>query len=78
MELKGDRSVKRVKSYSKWNENLLKMQWNLHLCVKVYSILNKVLLFLQSDPLFYSIYFTVYSLHFRLPAQYDYFTVFSM
>ena len=46
---KGDRFVKRVKSYSKWSENLL-------LRVKVYSISSKILLFLQSDPPFYSIF----------------------
>ena len=28
------------------------MEWNLLLCVKVYSILSKILLFLQSDPFF--------------------------
>ena len=50
---KGDSSVKRVKFNSKWSENLL-------LRVKVYSISSKILLFLQSDPLFYSILFTVY------------------
>ena len=49
---KGDRSVKRVKSYSKWSENLL-------LRVRVLLHFSKILLFLQSDPLFYSIFFTV-------------------
>ena len=36
------------------------MEWNLPLRVKVYSISSKILLFLQSDPLFYFIFFTVY------------------
>ena len=52
-----DRSVKRVKSYSKWSKLLLEV-------VSFHSISNKILLFLQSDPLFYSIwsnyFFTVY------------------
>ena len=52
---KGDHSVKRVKSYWKWSENLL-------LQVKVYSISSNMLLFLQSDSLFYSIFFTVYKI----------------
>ena len=42
---------------------LLKMESNLLLFVKVYSILNKILLFLQCDSLFYSIFFTVYVAH---------------
>ena len=58
--VKGDRSVKTVKSYSKWSENLLKMEWYLLKVTQGYSISSKILLFLQSDPLFYSIFFTVY------------------
>ena len=46
---KGDRSVKRVKSYSKWSKLLLDV-------VSFHSISSKILLFLQSDPLFYSIW----------------------
>ena len=39
-------------SLCKKSKILLKMEWNLLLCVKVYSILSKILLFLQSDPSF--------------------------
>ena len=45
---KGDHSVKRVKSYSKCSKLLLEV-------VSFHSIPSKILLFLQSDPLFYSI-----------------------
>ena len=39
-------------SLCKKGKILLEMEWYLLLCIKVYSILNKILLFLQSDPLF--------------------------
>ena len=42
---KGDRSVKRVKSYSKWSKLVLEV-------VIFHSISSKILQFLQSDPLF--------------------------
>ena len=46
--VKRDRSVKRVKSYSNWSKNLLKMEWNLLKVTQVYSISSEILLFLQS------------------------------
>ena len=50
---KGDRSVKRVKSYSKWSENLL-------LRVKVYSISSKILLFFtERSPFLLHIFYSV-------------------
>ena len=45
MEQKRDRSVKRVKSYSKWSEIYSTLN-------KFHSISSKILLSLQSDPLF--------------------------
>ena len=52
---KGDRSLKRVKSYSKWSENLLKMEWNLKFTpfrVRFYSFYRTVPFLLH---IFYSV-----------------------
>ena len=63
----GDRSVKRVKSYSKWSEIYSKL-------LNFEQISSKILLFLQSDPLFYSIWSNYfYSVFMKLTfwVQYD-------